>query len=69
MKKHQVIFVDLPEFKEADEEAIIVKNRKKYKKEREQINIHRLKKKLYKFQIKPNDPILSTTYPKYYLSD
>jgi len=35
MKKHQVIFVDLPEFKEADEEAIIVKNRKKYKKERE----------------------------------
>ncbi|CDW91070.1 nli interacting factor-like phosphatase family protein [Stylonychia lemnae] len=69
MKKHFVVFVDLPEFKEGDEEAIINKNRKKYKKEREQINIHRLKKKLHKFVIKPNDPILSTIYPKYYLSD
>eukprot|EP00347_Sterkiella_histriomuscorum_P013290 403365282 len=68
-KKKNVVFTDLPEFREEDEQAIINKNRKKYKKDRDPINIHRLKKKLHKFQIKPNDPILSTTYPKYYLSD
>ena len=68
-KKKQVTFKDLPEYREGEEEAIITRNRKKYKKDRDMINIHRLKKKLHKIQIKPNDPILFTTYPKYYLSD
>ena len=68
-KKKQVTFTDVPEYREGEEEAIITRNRKKYKKDRDMINIHRLKKKLHKIQIKPNDPILYTPYPKYYLSD
>jgi hypothetical protein len=35
LKKKIVVFADLPEFKEEEEQAIINKNRKKYKKDRE----------------------------------
>lgn len=67
--KKRVAFRDVSEYREGEEEAIITRNRKKYKKDRDMVNIHRLKKKLHKIQIKPNDPILFTPYPKYYLAD
>jgi hypothetical protein len=68
-KKLNVTFTDVPEFKEGEEEAIIVRNRKKYKKDRDMVNLHRLKRKVHRIQIKPNDPILALPYSKYYLSD
>lgn len=49
-KKLSVSFIDIPEFKESEEEAIITRNRKLYKKERDVANpsCYRIKKNLFK---------------------
>lgn len=72
-KKRSVAFANIPEFNAADEEAKIISNRKKYKKDKDGSTIGICLKKVQKpyarIQIKPNDPILTTPYNKYILSD
>ncbi len=72
-KKKSVFFPHLPEFNQAEEEAKIISNRKKYKKDKDGSSIGICLKKIQKpytrIQIKPNDPILTNPYNKYFLSD
>lgn len=72
-KKKHVVFVNLPKFDEREEEAKIIANRKKYKKEKEGVTISfslkKVKNPFRSIQIKPSDPILVTPFNKYFLSD
>lgn len=57
----------MPEYNAHDEEQKIIQNRKKYKPESKGVTTLQRYKRFNKINIKAGDPILTTTYPKYYM--